>query len=469
MEMRGLTSWPVRLLAGYVIVGSLAVGSLGGALAEPAERNRPNIVLILADDLGYGDLGCYGQQQIQTPHLDRLAADGIRFTQCYAGSTVCAPSRCVLMTGLHTGHARVRGNALVPLEPDDVTVAEVLHEAGYRTGIIGKWGLGEPETTGLPTEQGFDTWFGYLNQTHAHNYYPEMLWRNTTRVELPENRNDRRGSYSADLFRDEAVRFLQAQGKEPFFLYLALTLPHTDNELARKTGNGMEIPSDAPYRDRSWPAPQKNHAAMITRLDADIGAVLNELDRLSLDRSTLVLFASDNGPLAEGGADPKFFQSSGGLRGHKRDLYEGGIRTPMIARWRGKIPAGQTSDLIWWFADLLPTLADLVGAPCPDGLDGISVAPILEGGPSEQTALAQPRHLYWEFHERGSKQAVRSGKWKGVRRWGEPLELFDLEEDRAETANVAHEHPEVVRELEKWLENARTESAHWRMTAAPGH
>jgi len=446
------------------LVAALAMAGEGSAASRSA---RPNIVFILADDLGYGDLGCYGQQQIQTPNLDRLAAEGIRFTQCYAGSTVCAPSRCVLMTGLHTGHARVRGNALVPLEPTDVTVAEVLREAGYRTGIIGKWGLGEPDTKGVPTEQGFDSWFGYLNQTHAHNYYPEMLWRNTTRVELPENRNDQRGKYSADLFRDEAIEFLRAQRQQPFFLYLALTLPHANNELARKTGNGMEIPSDAPYRDRPWPPPQKNHAAMITRLDSDVGAVLTELDRLGLDHSTLVFFASDNGPLAEGGADPRFFQSAGTLRGRKRDLYEGGIRTPMIVRWQGTIAPAQTNDLVWWFADVLPTLAELAGAQCPSGLDGTSVAPVLLAQASDRPEFSQPRHLYWEFHERGSRQAVRFGRWKGVRQWQGPLELYDLEADEAETADVATQHPQVVRALETWLETARSASPHWHLAGAP--
>ena len=350
------------------------VPQLLASAAEPAAR--PNIVFILADDLGYGDLGCYGQNQIRTPHLDRLASEGVRFTDCYAGSTVCAPSRCALMTGLHSGHGRIRSNARVPLLPADVTIAEVLKGAGYATGIVGKWGLGEPETTGIPTRQGFDTWFGYLNQGHAHNYYPDYLWRGEAREPLDNVVQDgvasKRLTYSADLFTREALAFLDAHHKEPFFLYFAATLPHANNEAGKL---GMEVPSDAPYTQESWPQPQKNHAAMITYLDAQVGQLLARLDKLAIADNTIVLFTSDNGPHREGGADPTFFHSSGPLRGIKRALYEGGIRVPMIVRYPGHIAAGTVNRTPWAFWDVLPTLAELAGAKPPAGIDGISMLP----------------------------------------------------------------------------------------------
>lgn len=444
----------------FLIASALAVSR--SAAADTLAASRPSVLFILADDLGYGDLGCYGQQQIATPRIDRLARQGMRFTQAYAGSTVCAPSRCCLMTGLHTGHARVRGNALVPLEPEDVTVAELLHSAGYVTGIVGKWGLGEPQTTGIPTQQGFDTWFGYLNQQHAHNYFPDYLWRGTSRVELLGNSGGGRGDYSPDLMQREAIAFLKQQttGK-PFFLYLALTLPHANNELGARTGNGMEIPDAGSYRDQPWPAPQRNHAAMITRLDAIVGAVLDQLEQSGLADNTLVLFSSDNGPHQEGGADPKFFASSGPLRGHKRDLYEGGIRVPLIARWPGRVQAGTTSDQITAFWDFLPTAVELAGGQPAEGIDGISIVPALVG--QERAGRPQPQHeyLYWEFHERGSKQALRSGYWKAIRARGRALELYDLSTDLGESHNLAAEQPQIVARLESCLDSARTESPRW--------
>jgi arylsulfatase A-like enzyme len=431
------------------------------AWAQPrqAEQARPNIIFIMADDLGYGDLGCYGQQQIQTPRIDRLAAQGLRFLDCYAGSTVCAPSRCCLMTGVHTGHARVRGNALVPLEEADVTVAEMLHDAGYATGIVGKWGLGEPETSGIPTRQGFDYWFGYLNQRNAHNYYPEYLWRNTKKYPLSGNLNNQRQQYTHDLFEEQALAFLRAKHEGPFFLYLPLTIPHANNELGGKTGNGMEVPSDAPYSNRDWPEQQKNHAAMITRMDASVGRIMDLLKELKIDENTIVFFTSDNGPHKEGGADPKFFDSSGPLRGYKRDLYEGGIRVPMIVRWPGHVPADSESRQAWAFWDVLPTLCELAGAETPSNLDGVSVVPALLG----DTTVANQRPMYWEFHERGSSQAVRQGQWKAVRVGGPQaaVELYDLESDLGEQQNVAESHPEVVAKLTGILEASRTESPRW--------
>jgi arylsulfatase A-like enzyme len=449
---------PVRA-ACSALLGLLALGAAApGASAD--DVRRPNILFILADDLGYGDLGCYGQARVKTPNLDRLAAEGRRFTQCYAGSTVCAPSRCCLMTGRHTGHARVRGNALVPLLPEDVTAAEVLKAAGYATGVIGKWGLGEPGTTGLPNRQGFDEWFGYLNQYHAHNYYPEFLWKNEAKYRLDGNEEKdnvatKAVQYSPDLFTREALGFLDRHKGGPFFLYLAYTLPHANNERGRLEGNGMEVPSDAPYSNEPWPQPQKNHAAMITRLDADVGKVLARLRELGLERDTVVFFSSDNGPHKEGGGDPEFFHSAGPLRGYKRAMYDGGIRVPMIVRWPGHVPAGTVSDHVWAFWDVLPTLAELAGARAPSGIDGLSMVSALTGD------REPPRHefLYWEFHEGGFKQAVRAGDWKAVRlRPGGPLELYDLRADPGETRDLAADHPEVVARIETYLKAARVDS-----------
>jgi arylsulfatase A-like enzyme len=425
---------------------------------------HPNILFIMADDLGYGDLGCYGQKRIRTPAIDRLAAEGVRFTDCYAGSTVCAPSRCALLTGKHTGHARVRGNALVPLLPDDVTLAEVLKRAGYATGIVGKWGLGEPESTGVPNKQGFDEWFGFLNQKHAHNYYPEYLWKNETRYPLanvaPDGVATKRAEYAPDLFTREAIGFIERHRDEPFFLYLTYTLPHANNEAGPL---GMEVPSDEPYSNQSWPAAQKNHAAMITRLDGDVGSVLERLAELSLADNTLVFFTSDNGPHKEGGADPAFFNSSGPLRGYKRAMYEGGIRVPMIVRWPGHVPAGATSAQVWAFWDVLPTLAELAGAQAPTGLDGVSMLPALLDPPPQGNLLTHAP-LYWEFHEAGFFQAVRDGRWKGVRANRGPLELYDLQQDLGEQHDLAGDHPDDVRRLAALLDAAHVESPDWPTT-----
>ncbi len=430
------------------------------APAGAAEPNRPNIVFILADDLGYGDLGCYGQPRIRTPSIDRLAAQGTRFTACYAGSTVCAPSRCALMTGLHSGHGRVRGNGLVPLRLEDTTVAEVLKRAGYATAIIGKWGLGEPGTSGLPNRKGFDVWFGYLNQRHAHNYYPEFLWQNEQQFRLDGNEEKdniavRTAQYAPDLFDREALAFLDEHRKGPFLLFVTSTLPHANNERGRAEGNGMEIPSDAPYSGEPWPQVEKNHAAMITRLDTTVGRVLRKIKDLGLEENTIIVFSSDNGPHKEGGADPAFFGSSGPLRGYKRALYEGGIRVPTIVRWPGRVPAGAVSDAVWAFWDVLPTLADLAGVAPPAGIDGISQVSTLLGNADG----ARHEFLYWEFHEDGFAQAVRTGEWKAVRAaQGEPLELYNLKDDIGETHNIASDHADVVARIEAYLKTARTDS-----------
>ena len=454
-----------------IVVTLLALGSLPQAVVataaetDTAQNRPPNIIFILADDLGYGDLGCYGQTRIQTPNIDRLASGGMRFTSYYAGSTVCAPSRSCLMTGQHTGHTRVRGNSpRLPLEPGDVTVAEVLKEAGYATGIVGKWGLGEPATSGIPNRQGFDHWFGYLNQGRAHNYYPDYLWQNREKFSLEGNTGGKKEQYTHDLFQRQALSFVERHRDRPFFLYLAVTIPHANNELGRETGNGMEVPGDEPYSDRDWPQPQKNHAAMITRLDRTVGRLMERIKQLGIDEQTIVFFTSDNGPHAEGGAHPDFFNSSGPLRGWKRDLYEGGIRVPLLVRWLGHITPGATNDEPFAFWDFLPTAAALAGTETPAGLDGISMLPALSGssGVADTSRDEAARFLYWEFHERGYQQAVRHGKWKAVRKAaGAPLELFDLSRDIGEETDIAADHTDVVARIEDYLKTARSESDHW--------
>ncbi len=455
--------WILVLVAGST-AATLLVGQAAAAFDLRLTASRPNILLILADDLGYGDLGVYGQRQVATPRLDSLAAAGLRFSQCYAGSTVCAPSRCALFTGLHTGHARVRGNSLVPLADGDLTLAEVLRQVGYVTGLVGKWGLGEPGTSGLPGRQGFDHWFGYLNQAHAHNYYPHYLWRGTERELLLGNRSGQRKQYAPDLFLADALQFLrQPRGGQPFFLAFTSTLPHANNERGAATGNGMEIPSPAPYEDRPWPLAQRCHAAMITRLDHDAGLLLDELERLGLAENTVVFFASDNGPHGEGGADPAFFNSTGPLRGKKRDLYEGGIRTPMVVRWPARIAPGRTSEEPWALWDLLPTCAELAGAARPAGLDGRSMMPwLVNDRQSSSQEIPDAPFFYWEFHEKGFQQAARWGRWKAIRlardaNW----QLFDLAVDVGETHDLALAEPRVVEAIADRVSRERTDSLHW--------
>ena len=448
--------------------------------ANTRAATPPNIIFILADDLGYGDLGCYGQEKIRTPNLDRMAAEGMRFTQFYTGSTVCAPSRCVLMTGLDTGHCLIRGNgfrgdAQPPLRPQDMTVAKLLKQAGYATALIGKWGLGEAGSSGVPTRQGFDYFFGYLHHQHAHNYYPSFLWRNEERVslknEVPGEGEFGQGwatkkvEYSHDLFAEEALAWLQQHKDKPFFLYLAFTIPHANNEGMRAIKIGQEVPDYGIYRDKDWPDPSKGYAAMITRMDADIGRLFDRLKQLGLDENTLVLFSSDNGPHKEGGNPPSFFASNGPLRGLKRDLYEGGIRVPLLARWPGHIRAGAVSDHVAYFGDFLATAAELAGLTPPDGLNSISFAPTLLGQGEKQKTHD---YLYWGFHEGGFKQAVRAGDWKAVRLGvGKPLELFHLTTDPGEQTDQAAQHPDIVAKMEDILRNARTDSPDWPIQTTP--
>lgn len=421
--------------------------SLAGAAATAAP---PNIILIMADDLGYGDLGCYGQQVLKTPNIDRLAAEGIRFTQAYAGGPVCTPSRAALMTGLHNGHTPARDN--IPhyptyLRADDVTVAEVLKEAGYVCGGVGKWSLGDAGTEGSAVNQGFDMWLGYLNQDHAHYYYTEYLDDGDGFLDLAGNTHSRE-HYSHDLIADRALDFIRDNHQKPFFLYTAFTLPHFSSR--NEDPDGLTVPSTEEFADKEWPEKAKKYAAMMRMLDRDVGRIIDLIDELELGENTLIIFTSDNG-----GHDAVWegFKTSGPLRGYKRDLYEGGIRVPFLARWPGKIPKGRTSDEVVAHMDMMPTLAELAGGKTPDGIDGVSATAALFGGKVERPH----EYLYWDFGHCRDRydQAVRLGNWKGIRLGvGSPLQLYDLESDLAEERDVVADHPEVVKRIEKILVDA---------------
>lgn len=436
----------------------IGAAASAAAMAQERPEQPPNFVFIMADDMGVHDLGCYGQKKIRTPHMDRLAAEGTRFTDCYAGGAVCAPSRSVLMTGQHLGHTTVRANMSlrtgrrVSLKADDVTVAEVLkgpewrhgydETFGYATGIFGKWGLGEPGSAGLPNDHGFDEWYGFLNQQHAHGHYPEYLWRNKQKETLKGNLNGRRREYASDLMAREALYFIDRHQYEPFFLYFTPTVPH----------GRFEVPEQGPYASEPWPEEWKNYAAMVTRMDGYVGRIIGKLKECGLEENTLVLCCSDNG----GVFDPKAFGSMGPLRGQKGSLYEGGIRIPMIARWPGRVPAGAVSAEPWSFCDVLPTFAELAGARgIPRNVDGVSVAAALQGRP-----MKRERALYWESHEgRGFSQAVRMGRWKGVRHGLDaPLELYDLPADPGEARNVAGAHGDVAASMAAFLAGCRSEA-----------
>jgi arylsulfatase len=452
----------------------LALACSAPRAAQETPPRPPNLVLIVADDLGYGELGCYGQEKIETPRLDRLAAEGTRFTRFYAGAPVCAPSRCSLLTGLHGGHAFVRDNleldyGQLPLAAEARTLPELLQQAGYATCGIGKWGLGGPGTSGEPNAQGFERWFGYLCQREAQTFYPDHLWRDRERVDLPENpRGALAGEhYVHDLFLEEVERFLRAPRKRPFFLYLPFTLPHLalqpeDEDLEHYRGRFAERPYDGSRGYVPHRTPRAAYAAMITRLDLDVGRVLDLLAELGLERDTLVLFTSDNGPTNDsGGADTGFFESTAGLRGRKGSLYEGGIRVPLIARWPEKVPAGRTSAHLGALYDLMPTLLELAGVAAPPGLDGLSLVPELLGRPGQR----EHAHLFWEFWGYGGQQAVRLGRWKGIRTelWSgvTPLELYDLEADERESRDLAAEEPEIVGRMLALLEREHVPSLHF--------
>jgi arylsulfatase A-like enzyme len=449
----------------YLTALSFAVLALfsGNVTADPA---KPNIIYLLADDLGYGDLGSYGQQLIRTPRLDGMASEGVRLTQHYAGAPSCHPSRCVLFTGKHTGHAFIRGNSKIALRPDDYTLPQMLNEAGYVTGGIGKWALGDHDTTGAPWLKGMDEFFGYLDQTHAHTHYPDHLWKNGERFEIPENADGKREVYSHDLFAEFALDFIRRHKDEPFFFYGAFTIPHAE----------VTVPDDslAEYLDK-WPEPKAfpgsktycpqdkpraHRAGMITRLDRDIGRLLDLLDELGLAENTLVIFTSDNGPITAGGQDPEFFDSNGPLRGLKFTLYEGGIRVPFLAQWKSRISPGSVSDHLSDFADMIPTFAEIAGIEPPAGLDGVSLLPALLG---QSTGQEVRDHHYWEA---APAQALRQGGWKVYRPAPDrPCELYDLAKDIGETRDLATTHPEVVGRLEKLMAQARVESVEFPLKA----
>ena len=432
-----------------------ALSLLPGSEAAAAPR-KPNIVFILADDLGYRDVGCYGQDLIHTPNVDRLARDGMRFTDAYAGCTVCAPSRSVLMTGQHMGHTPIRGNGAGSLLANEVTVAEVLHKAGYATGAFGKWGLGEePGQPGVPTKKGFDQFFGYLNQAHAHFYYPEFLYQNEDKYPLPGNDHGKRTTYSHDVIAEKALGFIRQNKSRPFFCYMPFTLPHWEllvPEDSLKEYRGR-FPERAFIDERNHYARQnESHAAyagMITRLDRDVGRVMTLLQELQLDRDTIVFFTSDNGP-AMPLVNDDFFRSKGSFRGNKENMYEGGIRVPMIARWPGRIRPGSVSELPWAFYDVMPTLADLAGTPAPANIDGYSVLPTLLGSGRQK----MHEYLYWEllrtqpgnrwaWRKETPMQAARMGHWKAVRPKPEaPQELYNLPEHIGQTKNLPGKKPE---------------------------
>jgi len=441
--------------------------------------DRPNLIWIMADDLGYGELGCYGQQVIKTPHLDNMALEGLRFTQFYAGATVCAPSRSVLMTGQHHGRTRVRGNAgptnpaAQALQPGDITVAKLLQEAGYRTALIGKWGLGDigAAETGLPRRHGFDEFFGYLNQRHAHNHFPDFLWRNEDRVALPNVVTPVGGDgagyatqavqFADDLFADEAVRFVVENKSKPFFLYWSMVVPHANNERTRELKNGAEVPDFGPYAASDWPDPDKGQAAMISRLDDYVGRMLATLREQGLAEKTLVIFTSDNGPHNESNHNLARFKPSGPLTGIKRALTDGGIRVPMIAWWPGRIQPATESDHVAYFGDWMATAAELAGARTPDGCDSISFTPTLLG---QHDSQRRHEFLYWEFHEGGFRQAgLYQGRWKGLRsgRPDAPVAVYDLQTEITEQTNVAMQHSEIASKISHYLQSTRSESRDW--------
>lgn len=454
-------------LAGPVLLSARPVAA---QLAPKEEGPPPNIIFIMADDLGYGHLGSYGQEKINTPHLDRLAAEGMRFTQAYAGESVCAPSRSVLMTGMHNGHTRIRANGPgMFLFPVDVTVAEVLKQAGYATGAFGKWGLGDHGTTGVPWQQGFDAFTGQLHQVHAHFYYPYWIWHNDQRYPLYENEGEQQNRYVQDVIHEQALEFIRTHHDEPFFAYLPYIIPHSE----------LAVPdeSEAPYLD-AFPKVMLDdrregyidaehgyatYAGMISRLDLYVGQVMDLLEKLGIADNTLVIFTSDNGPQGGGMSDPlvEFFDGNGPLRGTKGELYEGGIRVPLIARWPGHIAPGSVSDLPVYFPDVMPTLAEVAGTSAPENLDGFSFLPTLLGeGEQKEHAF-----MYWAHGGPNGpphSQAARMGTWKAVQPGRDaPLELYNLQEDLDESNDVAREHPDLVETFKDYFDRAWTERHHF--------
>ena len=436
----------------------------------PKEEEKLNVIYILADDLGYGDLGCYGQDKIQTPNIDKMAEQGMLFTNHYAGCTVSAPSRCSLMTGLHTGHSQIRGNKELypegqqPMEEGTYTVASLMKDAGYTTGIFGKWGLGYPGSVSTPNAMGFDEFYGYNCQRQAHTYYPQHLWHNNDSVSIEENLNNGRKIFSQDLIHEQALNFIRENADTSFFAMLTYTLPHAELNLPHDSIYAMyedkfdEVPYNGWQGYYKSDKPYASFAAMVTRLDMYVGEVINELKQLGIDKNTIVIFTSDNGPHREGGANPDYFKSYGPLKGTKRDVYDGGIRIPFIAWCPGKIAEGVKTDHISAFWDFMPTLADIANSSKELNTDGISYLPtLLSKGEQEQH-----KYLYWEFHEMNGRIALRAGDWKLIKQpivnEETKLELYNIKEDIHEDNNLAEQYPEKVKELEQLMNNARTES-----------
>jgi arylsulfatase A len=440
-------------------------------------KSKPNIIYILADDLGYGDLSCYGQEKFSTPNIDKLAKEGMLFTQHYSGAPVCAPSRSALFTGQHTGHTSIRGNKGVepegeyPLPKATFTIAELLKGKGYTTGAFGKWGLGFPGSEGDPLQQGFDTFYGYNSQALAHHYYPDHLWDNENKVLLTENEGLKKGQYAPELIHKKALLFIEKHQKKPFFLYYPSPLPHAEL-VAPKFYMDQFIGKYNPEKEykaklnseglkkgeyASQPQSHAAFAAMITLLDNQVGEIVSKVKELGLEENTLIIFTSDNGPHKEGGADPDYFNSNGPLKGYKRDLYEGGIRVPMIAKWKGKIAKGSKTNHIFAFWDVMPTLATLTNAKIEGAIDGVSFLPTL----LDKGIQKQHNYLYWEFHELNGRQAIRQANWKLIKynvNKNDNYQLYNLENDTAESNDLSSKIPEKVAELSKILESSRTES-----------
>jgi arylsulfatase A len=476
------------LLSSIVTIGLLILVGCSPK-AETTDGRPPNIIYILADDLGYGDLSSWGNTHFSTPHLDALNSSGMRFTQHYSGSTVCAPSRSCLMTGLHTGHTPIRGNKEIqpegqePLPDATLTLPEILKSKGYVTGAFGKWGLGFPGSEGDPLNQGFDEFYGYNCQRFAHNYYPYHLWHNDQRIELEENAGSAEGVFAPVQIQEETLAFIEANKDEPFFCFVPHVIPHAEmfapeeymerfrgKFLPESTYEGADEGHER-YRAGAYGSQSEGHAAfaaMVTLLDDHVGQIVAKINELGLARNTLIIFSSDNGPHQEAGHDPAYFNSNGGLRGVKRDLYEGGIRVPMIASWPGVIEPDSQSDHQSAFWDVLPTVAEAAGVSAPEHVDGISFLPTLIG----EGHQVEHEYLYWEFHERGGRQGIRKGDWKGVK-YGinevpnAPLELYNLSDDPRETTNLAAQHPEIVSELEALMKSANTPSSIEKFNFSP--
>ena len=446
-----------------------------------AKERPPNIILILADDLGYGDLSCFGQKTLKTPRLDKMASEGMKLTQFYAGCTVCAPSRSVLLTGRHMGRTAVRGNSTQPIviKSGQHTLASVLKKAGYATACVGKWGVGTPDNFTNPNDVGFDHFFGYVNMWHAHNFYPEFLirngkveklqnevapkWKRWQDPKLPQAGRGvavKKVQYAPDLFAKDALRFIREKQEQPFFLYFAMNVPHANNEAGNQ---GMEVPDIGEFAKEEWPEPEKGFAAMIKNIDQDVGQILDLITELDLAKDTLVLFTSDNGPHQEGGHKADFFNSNGQYRGIKRDLTEGGIRVPAIAWWPGTIKAGTTNDHQWYFGDFMATFAELAKTKAPEDIDSDSFLSTLQGNPPEKQ-WSRKSQLYWEFLERGSAQAVRFGKWKAIRKpmFTGPIQLYDLSSDPEEKKDQAKSQTDLVRHASNLLDQSHDPDPNWK-------